>query len=304
MDLTAATRRFGPAALRDRLRQARLYRLGRTLYKQILEDDIAGLSAELAYRALLALFPFVIFAAALSGFATTLFDINSPTDRIINSIGDALPADAASVVRGQLRVVLESHNPSLLSTGLLGTLYAASGAVGTVMKAMNRIYRVPETRPFWGKQLVRLALTLLAGIATIAAFVLVIVGEVFGSDIADHAGLGSAYGTLVNLARWPLVLAAVLVAVSFVYWAAPNRKLPLRWTSAGALMFTLTWAVGTYLFSLYVHHYGSYSTTYGALGGFFILLVWFYLSSYVLFLGAELNRLLEKQAGRDGELSA
>lgn len=292
-------RRLDPAAVRGRLQNWRLYRLTQTLFRQIGQDDIGGLSAELAYRGLLALFPFALFVAALSGFATAIFDINNPTDRIIDAVGDALPSDAASVIRGQLRVVLESRNPVLLSVGLVATLFAASGAIGTVMKAMNRIYRVPESRPFWRRQVVRLALTLLAGVATVGAFVLIVVGEVFGSDIADRVGLGSAYGALVNLARWPLIFAAVLAAVTFVYWAAPNTKLPLRWTSAGALVFTVTWAAGTYLFSLYVQHYGSYSATYGTLGGIVILLVWFYLSSYMLFLGAELNHLLDKETGRE-----
>ena len=119
----------------------------KALAKRVGDDDLGGLAAELAYRFFLALFPFFIFLAALSGFITHLFDIQNPTDRIINTIGDTLPSDVTSVLRSQLEEVISSRNLALLSVGIVGTLWAASSAVGSLIKAMNRAYGVRETRP-------------------------------------------------------------------------------------------------------------------------------------------------------------
>src|SRR5512136_2074610 len=110
--------------------------LTKQTYKKAGDDDVGNLAAGLAYRFLLALFPFFIFLAAASGFITHIFSIANPTDRIINTIGDTLPSDVTSVLRTQLQGVIDSRNGALLSVGLLLTLWSASTGIGALMKAM------------------------------------------------------------------------------------------------------------------------------------------------------------------------
>ena len=255
------------------------------IVKKVGEDDLSGLAAALAYRSFLALFPFFIFLAALAGFVTHLFDIQNPTDRIINTIGDTLPSDVTSVIRTQLEGVVNSRNAALLSVGLVGTLWAASSGVGSLMKAMNRVYGVRETRPAWERYALALGLTAFAGLMIVAAFLVVVIWQASGTKIADKLGLGGVAAALLPLARWPVAIVVILFASGIVYRVAPNARLSLRRMLPGTVLFTAVWLIATEMFGLYVSHFASYNSTYGTLGGVVILLV-----------GAELNAVLEQRA--------
>jgi membrane protein len=268
----------------------------KALAKRVGDDDLGGLAAELAYRFFLALFPFFIFVAALSGFITHLFDIQNPTDRIINTIGDTLPSDVTSVLRSQLEGVISSRNLALLSVGIIGTLWAASSAVGSLIKAMNRAYGVGETRPRWERYLLAIGLTVFAGAFLMSSFVVLVVGQAAGTKIADRIGPGGMAGAVIPFIHWPISLLLVFLAVGFLYRVAPSTRLSVKRILPGAATFTAIWFIATYVFGLYVAHFASYNSTYGALGGVTILMVWFYLTSFILLLGVELNALLEQRA--------
>jgi membrane protein len=270
--------------------------VGKQLAQEVSEDDIGTQAAALAYRFFLALFPFFIFLAALSGFITRLFHIANPTDRIINTLGDTLPADVTSVLRTQLEAVITSRNAALLSVGAVGTLWAASTGVGSVIKTLNRAYGVDETRPLWERYLLAIGLTIFAGLLAVASFFLLVVLQASGTKIADNMGLGGATGALFPLLRWPLAILLILFATSVLYRIAPNARLSVKRVLPGAATFTAVWLVTTYLFGLYVAHFASYNSTYGTLGGVVILLVWFYLTAFILLLGGELNAVLDKRA--------
>ena len=106
----------------------------RRLFKEIGDDDISGAAAELAYKSFLALFPFLIFLAALGGFASDLLGVTNPTDAIMDAVGTSLPPDAAGLLREQVDSVVQSRNTALLSIGIIGAIWAASSGVGTIMK--------------------------------------------------------------------------------------------------------------------------------------------------------------------------
>jgi len=270
--------------------------VGKQLAKEVGQDDIGGLAAALAYRFFLALFPFFIFIVALAGFITHILDIQNPTDRIINTIGDTLPSDVTSVLRGQLEEVINSRNAALLSVGLAGTLWAAASGVGSLMRAMNRVYGVPETRPLWERYLLSVGLTAFAGLMLVAAFLVLVVWQAFGTKIADKIGLGGVAAALFPLMRWPVSVLLILLAAGILYRLTPNTRLTLRRILPGAVLFTTVWLVATYVFGVYVAHFASYNSTYGALGGVVVLLVWFYLTAFILLVGGELNAVLEKRA--------
>jgi uncharacterized BrkB/YihY/UPF0761 family membrane protein len=159
---------------------------------------------------------------------------------------------------------------------------------------MNRAYDVPESRAFWKTGLLAVGITLLAGTAIIVAFSLMIAVQVWGHDIADKVGAGSAFEQLLSWGRWPVIAIVLLFAMAFVYWAIPNIELPFRWVSPGALTFTVVWTLASFFFALYVANVASYNATYGTLGGVVVLLLWFYLTSIVMLLGAEINAVIEK----------
>jgi membrane protein len=213
-------------------------------------------------------------------------------------LGD-VPIGVADPLRAELRAVLEADQPGLLSVGILGAVWAATAGMNAFIQAMDRAYRVPETRPGWLRFLLALGLTIVAGTGLVGAFLLLMVSEVAGPRLARLFGLLPLYQAILSPGRWLVIGLVVVASIATVYRAAPNHDVPWRRALPGALLFTLGWSLATYAFSLYVASFGSYSATYGTLGGAAILLIWFYASSLLLLAGAELNASLEgNQRGR------
>jgi len=266
------------------------------LYLRARDDDVSGGAAELAFRFFLALFPFVIFLAALGGFLADSVGVENPTEEIMDQLGRSLPEDAASVLRKQLDTVISSRDAGLLSIGIAGAILAASGGVGTMMKMMNRAWEVRETRPYWRRVALAVALTVLGGALLVAAFLIFVAGQVYGLRIAEELGMGGVAATLFALARWPVVTVLAVTGTAVLFWAAPDARLPFRWLTPGAVLFTVGWLVLTFLFGLYVASLGSFNETYGAVASVVVLLLWFYITGLIFFLGPELNALLARRA--------
>ena len=273
----------------------RLVHYGKRVFKEVGEDDLSGAAGELAYRFFLALFPFFIFLAALGGFVADLLNVRNPTNEVMELLGDSLPSDAASVLRGELESVVNSPSATLLSLGIVAAIWSASSGVSTIVKGMNRIYEVKETRPLWRRYAMNVGLTVLGGLFVLGSIILLLVGQVAGTEVAAELGLADETAAAVSLARWPIIVLMLIIATAFLYWAAPNVRLPFRWITPGAVIFIIGWLVGSFLFGLYVSNFGSYNATYGTLGGIVVLLIWLYLTSFLLMLGAEINAVLAQE---------
>lgn len=270
----------------------RPYRIGRRVVRHVIQDDTLGTSAELAYRFFLAIFPFAIFVTALGGFIASRLAVENPAQQAVDSLAGILPQQASSLVQGELQRVIDQQNAGLLSFAAVGALFFATGGTNALVKAMNRAYKVDETRPFWRRYLMALGMTLLAGTGLIAAFVLFVGGQFIGTDLAEQVGLGAELWTAITILRWPLSVALLILAVLVLYRLAPNVKVPLRWILPGAVLFAVGWLVATWLFGFYVSTFASYGSTYGALAGVAILLIWFYMTAFILLLGGAFNESL------------
>jgi len=124
-----------------------------------------------------------------------------------------------------------------------------------------------------------------------------VAGQVAAQDIAASLGLRQATAWVFEIAPYPLAILALGVASWFLYWAAPARRPAKRWALPGVIVFVPGWIIATVLFSIYVANFGSYSDTYGALGGVIVLLLWFYLTALILLVGGEINAVLEQEYG-------
>jgi membrane protein len=202
-------------------------------------------------------------------------------------LGENVPGDVASTLRDQIDSVINSRNAGLISISIAAAIWSASGGVATLMKGMNRIYRESEKRAFWMRYALAVGLTLLAGTFLIVAFLVMILGQVYGLRIADELGLEGVAAQLFTWARLPLVFLVVLLSVDFLYWVAPSAGRRFRIVSPGSLLFTLAWLGLNLVFGLYVSRFGSFNATYGALAGVVVVLLWFYLTSFLLLIGAE-----------------
>lgn len=260
------------------------------------EDDITGLAAELAYRMFFAIFPFFIFLAAVSGFGADVLAIENPAERIVEHIGEAMPADSAETLERELSAIFENQSVGLLTTGAVGALWAATSGMNTVMKSLNRVYGVEESRPWWRKYPLAIALTTASSLFVVAAFASIVGGQLFANSLAGAFGFGDAARPLVEYSRLPVGAIFLAFAVAMIYWVTPNADIPFKWITPGAVLFIVLWIVGTVALGFYAANFASYGATYGTLGGVVLLMTWLYVTAFVLLFGAELNSVLDEHA--------
>jgi len=268
-----------------------LREIARRYVKKVIEDDAAGISAELAYRFMFSMFPFAIFIFALSGFVASWLGIRDPSNRIIGAVGGDLPADLVGPVRAQLDAALASTHLELLSVGAVITIWASATGTNSLMKAMNRAYGLRERRPLALRIGLAAVLTVLAGIAIAISFAAVVGVTLTTHRLVDHAGLREAW-PWISLLRWPLSLAVLVAAVAALLRFAPDFRTPWRWAALAAAAFAVSWIVVTYAFGVYVGQFAAYDATYGALASVIVLMLWFYMSAFMLVCAAELAALL------------
>jgi membrane protein len=255
---------------------------------------VLGLSAEIAYRFLFAVFPFGLFVAALGAFVATFLRITNPAEQIVRGLADNLPQSIGDALRPELERLLSSARPDLLTIGAIGALWAATGGTNAVVKGIHRAYDVEEIRPFLMRYVVAVGLTLVTAIGVVASFVTIIGGAIITQQTAARSGLGAEATTLLEIARWPVVFLALTVVVAVLYRYAPSVMVPWRWVAAGAAVFAAGWLIATAALGWYAGTVADYGTTYGSLGAVIVLMLWFYVSAAMLMLGAEVTASLAR----------
>jgi membrane protein len=256
--------------------------------KEFLADDCMGLSQQVAYSSLLAFFPAMIFLIAF-------LDLIGAYGALQEFLEPVAPKSVTSIIN-QLQRDTGSASLVLVALGIFGALWAGSGAMSSVVKAVNRAYDRDETRPIWKVRLISLVLVLASATVLAGILLLIILGGKLGDAIAARANLGDAFTWFWNIARWPIAFTVVLLLFAFIYYLAPNHdRRRWRWISAGSLVGSLMWLVLSGLFALYTSFSSSYSRTYGSLAGGIVLLLWLNYSAWAVLFGAELNSELERR---------
>ena len=258
--------------------------------RAFLEDDMLTHAAALAYRALFALFPFLVFLIALLGF----LQIPEFFDWLLDQAQAALPGDSYRLVDSIIEDIREQPSGGLLSFGIILAIWSASSGVRSVMNAMNVAFAVEESRPAWRRYLSSVLYTIALAALLIAAAALMLTGPRAIEWIARQAGLGDVFVTLWTWLRWPVLALLLTVVVALIYAFAPNIDQPFALITPGAVVAVVIWVLMSIGFSFYVSNFADYSATYGSLGGIIVLLLYFYISSAVLLLGAEVNAELRR----------
>lgn len=258
-------------------------------------DQLPLLAAGVAFYSFLAVFPAMIAAVMLYGLVRDPGDVQ----REVDDLSQTLPSDAASVLTTQLEAITSTSSGSLglgLLISLILALWSASGGVGSIMSAVNVAYDEEETRGFVKRKLLSLGLTVAAIVFVIVTISLVAVAPALLDNLVDAGPV--RWG--LEAARWVGLVVAMSIALAVLYKVAPDRDdAELRWVSVGAVVATVLWLVASVGFSLYVDNFGSYNKTYGALAGVVVLLLWLWLTMYVVLLGAEINAEAEQQTVAD-----
>jgi membrane protein len=263
--------------------------------QQIKEDNVTLLAAGVAFYLFLALFPALIAAVTIYGLVADPQQVEEQ----IGSVADTLPQEAAALLETQLKDIATASSAALgwgLVASLGGALFAASGGVQNLINAVNVAYDEEETRGFLKLRGLALLMTLGA-----VLFLAVAVGLIAVLPVVLNAlNLGAVALVAVQIARFAGLIVAVAVALAIIYRYAPDRDNPkLRWVGLGSLVATVLWVLGSLAFSLYVSNFGSYGKTYGALAGVVVLLLWLWLTSLIVLIGAEINSETEMQTAED-----
>lgn len=269
------------------------------LGKEFKNDHATILAAAQAYYYLLAIVP--LFILLLASLPYLQLDPN----RVVDFIGTILPGEIASTFEENIIGVVTTPSGGLLTFGILGTLWSASNAMNAFMVATNQAYDVEETRSFIVKKGLAIVLTLFMLIAVIIALVLPIFGGALLDIIKQFLNLPQQTEIIFQILRWVISIVVMSLVLAMLYKFAPNKQFPFKEVIVGAVTATVLWQLVSLGFSFYVSNFGSYSATYGSLGGLIILILWFFLTGLILVVGAEINAILHRHrhANSDSEES-
>ncbi|MFE3976255.1 MULTISPECIES: YihY/virulence factor BrkB family protein [unclassified Peribacillus] len=260
----------------------------KTFIKRLQMDDVSGLAAQLSYFFLLSLFPLLIFLFTLLAY------LPFSQEDILNTISTYAPAGSMKIIEANLSEVMEG-NSTLLSFGVIGTIWSASNGMNAIIKAFNQAYGVKESRTFFISRGMSILLTL----AMIFVFIVVLLLPIFGKQIGvflfAEIGQSDEFLIIWNQLRWVISTLVFLIVFTILYWIAPNKRLKCLTVLPGSIFATAGWSLVSLLFSFYVENFANYSATYGSLGGIIVLMVWFYLSGLIIILGGEINALLSEK---------
>jgi membrane protein len=263
----------------------------RALWQKSMADDVPGLTAEITYYALFALFPFLLFVGALAALL-----VPEPERALVSMLllfHRFLPAETAELLTQFVATTLKSQRPDLLSIGILGTLWACSNGIAAVIKGLNRVYGVRESRKWWHHR--ALAIGMVIGAAFVALGLLVLMlgadpGGILSHWLALRPRAVKAWATL----RWPIGFAIITAVMALLYCKGPCRQARWQWITPGGLVATLMWLVLSAALTGWIDEFGTYSATYGVLGSVVALLMWIYLGAFLFLLGAEANVVLAR----------
>lgn len=257
------------------------------LYKRITNDDYFGLSAQLAYFFLLSLFPLLLFSITLMGYLPLDQDI------LLNLLSSVAPAESMDFISTNLAEIVNNQNTGILSFSIIGTLWSASNGVNAITRALNQAYQVEENRSFFIGRIIAIIMTVSMIAVIVVAILLQVLGRTIGIYLFSLFGLTEDFIKLWEMLRWSISSLVFFTAFLFLYKFAPNHKVYFKEAAVGAVFATLCWQIVSYGFSHFVNTLGNYSATYGSLGAVIILMIWFYISGFIIILGGVINAILE-----------
>jgi membrane protein len=255
------------------------------------------MAAAMAYYFVLALFPALVLLSAVVAYVP----IHDLLSQVMNLFGGFVPPDSMQLVRNFVANVVVPNRATLLSFGILGTLWSASGGFASAIEALDVAYDVEEARPFWVTRPLAIGLTLLVGLLLLTAFAVMVVGPEFGRRLAEHHKLSWMFASAWPYIHWTVSFGFTVLAVEFLYFIAPNVKQRFWSTLPGAVLSVACWVGLSYVLGIYFRNFANFNKTYGALGAVIALMVWLYWNGFIMLLGAELNCELAKET-RKGKI--
>lgn len=260
---------------------------------------MTGLAAEVAFFAVLSVFPGLIAVAAAVGSLESLIGDDAASevrDTVVTFFERVLTSDASGTIDA-VDELFEERSSGALTVGVVGALWAMSRGFAALMNALDVVYDLDERRSYVRRRALSLLFSFCTVVVAAVTLAMMVAGPLLGTgqDVAEALGRGEAFATLWNLLRWPVT---VVVLVGWA-WAllhyAPNHDTPWRWDFAGAGVAAAVWLAVTVGFRAYLAVASGTNQVFGTLGGALIILVWLYLLGLGLLVGGEVNAILARR---------
>ena len=269
------------------------------VYGQISEDRVSSVAGGMTFFGLLALFPAITAFVSIFGLVAD----RSTITRLTGMMERFMPGEAATLIEDQINSILDAPSQSLsiaLIISILAALYSAMGGAKSLIGGLNIAWFEQEKRGFLQLNLIALAFTL--GAIALLGLMIAVIAVV--PVVLGWFPLGELTETLVAWLRWPITFGVLLVALAAIYRWGPAKTDPAwQWITPGALFAAVGLIVASLLFSWYAANFGSYNKTYGSLGAVVVLMMWLWIASIVVLIGAELNSEVERQIAKENGVS-
>ncbi len=258
-------------------------------------DSLSVVAAGVAFFWFLAIFPALAAAVSIYGLVSEPSELATHLD-VLSRVA---PRQAYGIISDQLRDIVSNSGGALgfgFFFGLIVSIWSSAKGMKALISALNIVYNETEERSFF--TLTGLALLFTLGVVLFGLISLIAIVAL--PAFSRFLGFPDPFQALIAIGRWPLLAVLIMVAVSIIYRFAPDRtQAKWRWINWGAAISTVLWIIGSLAFSFYISNFGKYNETYGSIGAIMVLLLWFFLSAYVVLIGAELDAELEHQTRVD-----
>jgi membrane protein len=263
------------------------------VYAEAMMEDITTNAAQVAFYFIFALFPLLLFL--LSVFGLVLDAADGIKSELFNYLGQIIPGSALKLIQDTLTEVVEEGGGGKLTFGAIVALWSASAGIDNIRIALNDIYDLKETRPYWKYKLTSVLLTLAIALLVFFALGVVFYGSSFINLLLDPLGIAVGSKIVLGIFSILIVGGALVAAFALIYSFAPNHTpFTFRWITPGAITAIATWLIFSGGFRLYLHFFDSYSKTYGSVGAIIVLLLWLYLTALVILLGGVVNAVADE----------
>ncbi len=267
--------------------------VGLNVKDEIGENNVSIVSAGVAFYAFLAIFPAIGALVSIYGLAMDPQQIQNQ----LTQLAGVMPEQAYDILKTQLENLMETSGSALgwsMAIGILFSIWSANKGTKSLFTGVDIAYDTKNDRGFFKQNGLTLLFTFGAIILVILSMALIVAFPAF----VDQLGLPSGIQNLIGWGRWILLALIVVFFLGMIYKYAPARPSPdFKWVLPGALLATFLWLIASWGFSFYVSNFGSYGEVYGSISAVVVLLLWLFLTSFIILLGAELNSEVEKYAG-------
>jgi membrane protein len=263
----------------------------RHLWREVQDDQISNGAAALAFYMVLALFPSAIFSISVLPY----LPIAHLDNAILDLVHQTLPATAADLMTNTVRAVVSQRSGGLVSFGLVFALWSAMSGMLVLMEQLNVVYEAREDRTFWRARARAFLLTIGFFGLVLGTLALVVFGGSLQSYIGDHFGWSGTLRLIFAGLRWLIIVAALHLAFSLIYFWGPNVTHPFALVTPGSVVGTVGLLVASIGFKIYVETFADYDALYGSLGAVIVLLLWLFVAGWIILFGAELNDVVSRR---------